>query len=114
MTGGAGAPEPAGLEVGDGSGDEVLLLTDPAMERHTAPGHPERHERLAAVAAGVAAGAAAAGAELSVRAPTPADDYAITAVHDREYLDALDQLDAGGGGWIDAGTYLAPGSNDAA
>jgi len=106
----ADVPEPARLEDGDGSGDRVLLLTDPAMERHTAPGHPERHERLAAVAAGVEAGAAACGAELSVRAPTPADDDAITAVHDREYLAALDQLDAGGGGWIDADTYLAPGS----
>ena len=42
-----GAPESAALEVGEASGDKVLLLTDPAMERHTAPGHPERHERLA-------------------------------------------------------------------
>jgi acetoin utilization deacetylase AcuC-like enzyme len=91
-----------------------LLLTDPAMERHAAPGHPERHERLAAVAAGVEAGTAAAGAELSVRTPSAADDDAITAVHDREYLAALDQLDASGGGWIDPDTYLAPGSMHAA
>jgi acetoin utilization deacetylase AcuC-like enzyme len=114
MSAGAGAPEPAGHEVGDGSGDQVLLLTDPAMERHAAPGHPERHERLAAVTAGVGAGAAAGGAELSVRVPAPADDDTITAVHDREYLEALDALDAGGGGWIDADTYLAPGSMHAA
>ena len=110
----ASAPGPAALEAGEGSDDRVLLLTDPAMERHTAPGHPERYERLAAVAAGVVAGAAAGGAELSVRAPNPAHDDAITAVHDREYLAALDQLDAGGGGWIDADTYLAPGSMYAA
>ena len=92
----------------------VLLLTDPAMERHAAAGHPERHERLAAVAKGIEAGAAAGGAELSVRAPQPADDEAITAVHDQEYLEALDQLDASGGGWIDPDTYLAPGSMHAA
>src|SRR5207244_9060498 len=92
----------------------VLLLTDPAMERHATAGHPERHERLAAVAKGIEAGAAARGAELSVRAPQPADDEAITTVHDQEYLEALDQLDASGGGWIDPDTYLAPGSMHAA
>jgi acetoin utilization deacetylase AcuC-like enzyme len=109
-----GAPSPEDRAAGVASPPRVLLLTDPAMERHAAPGHPERHERLAAVAAGVKAGAAAAGAELSVRAPTPAEDDAIVAVHDREYLAALDQLDANGGGWIDPDTYLAPGSMHAA
>jgi acetoin utilization deacetylase AcuC-like enzyme len=93
---------------------EVLLLTDPAMERHAAPGHPERYERLAAVASGFESGAETAGARLSLRSPAAADDAAITAVHDREYLDALDTLDASGGGWIDADTYLAPGSMHAA
>src|SRR5438552_6352909 len=92
----------------------VLVLRDRAMEGHAATGQPERDERLAAVGKGVEAGAAAAGAELSVRAPGPAEDQAITAVHDQEYLDALDQLDASGGGWIDPDTYLAPGSMHAA
>jgi len=105
-----GVPGPARQSAREGIRERVLLLTDPAMERHAAPGHPERHERLAAVAAGIEAAAAAAGAELSVRAPAPADDDAIVAVHDREYLAALDQLDASGGGWIDPDTYLAPGS----
>ena len=98
----------------EGGDAQVLLLTDPAMERHAAPGHPERHERLAAVAAGVEAGAAAAGARVSVRSPSPARDEAITAVHEPDYLAALDQLDASGGGWIDPDTYLAPGSMHAA
>ena len=97
-----------------GQRPRVLLLTDPAMERHAAPGHPERHERLAAVAAGVEAGAVAAGAELIVRAPAPAGDETILAVHDPAYLAALDELDAEGGGWIDPDTYLAPGSMHAA
>ena len=107
-------PQPGVSGTDPSSGSRVLLLTDPAMERHAAPGHPERHERLAAVAAGVEAGAAVAGAELFVRAPAPADDATITAVHDGEYLAALDQLDANGGGWIDPDTYLAPGSMHAA
>lgn len=98
----------------DGGRVQVLLLTDPAMERHAARGHPERHERLAAVAAGVEAGADAAGARLIVRSPTPADDADITAVHDSDYLALLDDLDASGGGWIDPDTYLAPGSMGAA
>jgi len=110
----AGEPEAIVSGAAAGSGSRVLLLTDPAMERHSAPGHPERHERLAAVAAGVEAGAAQAGAQLLVRAPAPADDAAITAVHDPEYLDALDGLDTSGGGWIDPDTYLAPGSMHAA
>jgi len=97
-----------------GQRPRVLLLTDPAMERHAAPGHPERHERLAAVAAGVEAGAVAAGAELIVRAPAPAGDETIFAVHDPAYLAALGELDAEGGGWIDPDTYLAPGSMHAA
>ena len=110
----AGEPAPAILTQDDGTDARVLLLTDPAMERHAAAGHPERHERLAAVAAGVEAGAAVAGARLSTRLPTPADDDAITAVHDAQYVAALDQLDATGGGWIDPDTYLAPGSMHAA
>ena len=95
-------------------GLHVLLLTDPVMERHAAPGHPERYERLAAVAAGVEVGTAAAAARLVKRSPAAADDEAITAVHDPEFLAALDQLDANGGGWIDPDTYLAPGSMYAA
>ncbi len=106
-------PGPVHPAHGDG-GQEVLVLTDAAMERHAAPGHPERHERLAAVAAGVTAGCTAAGARLTVRSPRPADEPAITAVHDPEYVAALDRLDATGGGWIDADTYLAPGSMRAA
>ena len=92
----------------------VLLLTDAAMERHAAPGHPERRERLAAVATGVERGAAEAGAELIVRSPTPASDEAITAVHAAEYLAALDAFDAVGGGWIDSDTYVSAGSMAAA
>ena len=71
----------------------VLLLTDPAMERHAAAGHPERHERLAAVAKGIEAGAAAGGAELSVRAPQPADDEAITAKLNEVYSTESSALD---------------------
>jgi acetoin utilization deacetylase AcuC-like enzyme len=97
-----------------GVGPRVLVLTDPAMERHAAPGHPERRERLAAVAAGVERGAAESGAELITRSPEPAGDAVILTVHDPEYLAALNEFDAKGGGWLDADTYLGEGSLAAA
>ncbi len=92
----------------------VLLLTDPRMQKHHAAGHPERPERLAAAIAGVEAGAAAVGAELLRRDPRPATDDQISAVHDPAYLAALTRAVEAGGGWLDADTYLGPGSLKAA
>lgn len=110
-----GAPELAlPAQPGSTSVARVLVLTDPAMERHAAPGHPERRERLAAVATGVETGAAEAGAELLTRAPHPASDAAILAVHDPQYLAALLAFDGAGGGWLDSDTYVSEGSMTAA
>jgi len=91
--------------------NQVLLLTDPAMERHAAPsGHPERPERLAPVVAGVTDGARAAGAEVEERRPGPIDDELLADVHDPQYVAALETLTRRGGGWLDADTYLGPES----
>ncbi|MEX0709866.1 MAG: histone deacetylase [Chloroflexota bacterium] len=92
----------------------VLLLTDEAMAEHDAPGHPERAERLAAVATGVADGAAAVGAALQRLPVTPATEWQLELVHPREHLAALDDLAGRGGGWIDSDTYLGPESMTAA
>lgn len=92
----------------------VLLLTDPAMAGHAAPGHPERPERADAVASGVADGASAAGATLERGAVDPADGTAIERVHPAAYVALLDDAARLGGGWIDADTYIAPGSMAAA
>jgi acetoin utilization deacetylase AcuC-like enzyme len=92
----------------------VLLLTDPAMAYHRAPGHPERPERLAAVRDGVVAGAHVAGAALDERAVAPAGEEALGRIHDPDYLRALDMIGASGGGWLDADTYLGPDSMAAA
>ncbi|HTE66864.1 MAG TPA: histone deacetylase [Candidatus Binatia bacterium] len=86
----------------------VLLLTDPAMAAHEAPGHPERPERLEAAALGVADGADAAGAELERPQVEPADDLALRLVHPAWYLEALDAAAARGGGWVDTDTHLGP------
>jgi acetoin utilization deacetylase AcuC-like enzyme len=88
----------------------VLLLTDPAMGAHQPPGHPERPERLGAVSSGVTDGASAAGAVLGVGAIEAADDAALERIHRAEYLDLLEEAARLGGGWIDADTYLGPGS----
>jgi acetoin utilization deacetylase AcuC-like enzyme len=89
----------------------VLLVTDAAMDRHAAPGHPERPERRDAVARGVRE---AAGTGLLERPAQPVDESLLTAVHDGDYLAALGQLDRAGGAWLDADTYLVPGSVEAA
>ncbi len=88
----------------------VLLLTDPAMGRHHPPGHPERPERLDAVAAGVADGAASGGATLERPPVVPANRAALTLLHPAAYLDLLDDAARQGGGWIDADTHLGPDS----
>ncbi len=92
----------------------VLLLADAAMEQHAAPGHPERPERLAAVVEGVRSGCARAGATLDERTPSPADDVAIRAVHDPQYVAALDAFEGVGGGWVDPDTYVSTGTMTAA
>ncbi len=89
----------------------VLLVTDAAMDRHAAAGHPERPERREAVARGVRD---AAGAALDERAATPVEESLLASVHDRDYLAALAEMDRDGGAWIDADTYIVRGSIDAA
>ena len=95
-------------------GGRVLLLSDPAMLEHRPPGHPERPERLAAVATGVADGAETAGADLERLAVKPADADALERVHPARYLAALDEAASHGGVWVDADTYLGSPSMVAA
>lgn len=89
----------------------IWLLTDAAMDAHRAPGHPERPERREAAAAGVRD---AAGDGLHEPAVLPATDPELLAVHRRSLLDALEAVEAGGGGWMDPDTYVVPGSLAAA
>ncbi|HYI66804.1 MAG TPA: histone deacetylase [Candidatus Limnocylindrales bacterium] len=89
----------------------VWLLTDAAMDAHAAPGHPERPERRDAAAAGVRD---AAGDPLEEPAVEPIDRATLEAIHDPGYLALLDDAEGQGGGWLDADTYLVPGSVRAA
>jgi acetoin utilization deacetylase AcuC-like enzyme len=89
----------------------VWLLTDAAMDRHASPGHPERPDRREAAATGVRD---AAGDRLHEAPVQPIDRSTIEAVHDPGYLALLENAESRGGGWLDADTYLVPGSLDAA
>jgi acetoin utilization deacetylase AcuC-like enzyme len=92
----------------------VLLLTDPAHQAHTWPGHPERPERVDAAAEGVRHATGAAGATLVERGAEPISVDQAAGVHDLGYLEWLSARDADGGGWLDPDTYLVPGSWNAA
>ncbi len=91
----------------------VLLVASAATDLHDpAPGHPERPERLRAVLDGAAS--LDLGGLLPVIDPRPATLAELAAVHAPGYLDALESLCGGGGGWIDGDTAAGPGSWTAA
>lgn len=91
----------------------VLLITSARTDAHAAPGHPERPDRRTAVAAGVRDGAIDAGARLDERDARPATGEELTRIHPASLIEALDGAAGRGGGWVDADTYLSPGSGDA-
>jgi acetoin utilization deacetylase AcuC-like enzyme len=91
----------------------VLLITSARTDGHAAPGHPERPERRAAVAAGVRDGALDAGARLDEVEARPADDEELLRVHPEALIEQLDAIVGRGGGWIDADTYVTAASGDA-
>lgn len=92
----------------------VVLLTDPAMDRHASPGHPERPDRRRAAVDGVRRGALGRAARLELTAVPSIDDRGLRRVHTAHYLSALEEGEAQGGGWLDPDTYLVTGSMNAA
>lgn len=95
-------------------GTRVLLLSDPAMAGHRPPGHPERPERVEAVASGITDAATSAGASLDRPAVQPSEAADLERIHPAPYLALLDDAAAQGGGWIDADTHIGPDSMVAA
>ncbi len=88
----------------------VWLLTDAAMDLHATADHPERPERRAAAASGIRD---AAGGDLEEPAVQPIDRATLELIHDPAYLSLLEDAEVRGG-WLDADTYLVPGSLHAA
>jgi len=85
------------------------LITHPEYRRHlTAPGHPERPERLDAIEALLRRTPlwdAVAHPE-----PAPADEEMLARVHTRSYIGLVRETAASGGGYLDPDTPVAPPS----
>ena len=91
----------------------TALITHPDCLAHvTPPGHPERVERLEAIAEALSAPRFAALDR--IEAPR-ADDALIARVHPRAYIDRIrSAAPAAGHKSLDADTHMSPGSLDAA
>jgi acetoin utilization deacetylase AcuC-like enzyme len=89
----------------------VLLLGDPSMARHAAPGHPERPARIVAAVAGVRDAAEGMLTEAEAR---PASDEELGRIHPQTHLDRITAYDAAGAAWPDPDTYVVTGSLEAA
>jgi acetoin utilization deacetylase AcuC-like enzyme len=91
----------------------VLWVTHPLYLDHlTGPRHPERPSRLTAVV-DAARDHDLDGALVPVE-PEPASRDDLERVHPAGYIDRLEHISAGGGGWIDADTVVSPKSMAAA
>ncbi len=91
----------------------ILFATHPRFHDHdTGLGHPERPERLAAVADG--ARQSGLDAELVAIEPRPATLSEIERVHTRTYVGALERFCRSGGGQLDGDTAAVPASWEAA
>jgi acetoin utilization deacetylase AcuC-like enzyme len=90
----------------------VLHFTHPLFEEHSnGAGHPERSERLGAVAAGVRA---AEGVDVVEAQPIPVDLSDLHRVHEPAYVAAIEGFCKAGGGKLDPDTGAVPNSWGAA
>lgn len=95
-----------------GTGRLAALLRSPAFSQHDDAHHVEVQARLQAIDAelegrGLLAGRPEWGFE-------PATLAQVERIHNPWYVERLEQLCAGGGGWLDPDTYLGPASFDVA
>ncbi len=90
----------------------LLHFTDDSFERHSnGSGHPERPERLGAVAAGVRA---AAHVEIVEAKTRPVERKDLERVHSPAYITAIEGFCKAGGGKLDPDTGAVPDSWEAA
>jgi acetoin utilization deacetylase AcuC-like enzyme len=88
----------------------IALLANPEQSAHSAEGHPERPERVAAILEAIKGSDLGLTAELA----SPAEEALINRVHDPRYIAMLDRAASEGGGYVDPDTYLTPVSMVAA
>ena len=104
-----------------------LVITHPSSYLHHPPGHPERPERIAAIDAALVADPALASValfELEIPGENPvpgaaATRAALAKVHDEAMVDWVFRASEaaevrGSGDWLDADTFIGPGSLEAA
>ncbi len=85
---------------------------DPLYLAHDLPGHPENRARLERVMPMLAEEGLLA--RMTLVPPRPVDLDLLARVHRKPYIAALKHFAETGGGYIDADTYVAPRSYDAA
>jgi acetoin utilization deacetylase AcuC-like enzyme len=91
----------------------ILFVTHPRYGDHdTGTGHPERPERLAAVADGVER--SGLDSEVVTVEPRAATISEVQRVHTQTYVGALERFCRSGGGQLDADTTAVPASWEAA
>jgi acetoin utilization deacetylase AcuC-like enzyme len=105
-----------------------VVISHASSYLHRPPGHPERPERVAAIEAALVADPALTKGltmlEPAIPAETPvpgaaATRDAVSGIHHQALVDGIFREGAaadarGSGGWIDADTYIGPGSLEAA
>jgi len=88
---------------------ELTVFADPAADDHRVhPHHPERRARLDAAVFAIDAAGLRDAAE--VRPPRQATTAELAAVHDADYVAAIEAFCAAGGGSLDADTQASTGS----
>jgi acetoin utilization deacetylase AcuC-like enzyme len=87
-----------------------MATHDSSLRHDTGYGHPERPARIKAVVRGIMK----SGVPVEHLSPEQAPIELIEKIHDRSYIDALEEFCAAGGGAIDADTAAVSASWDAA
>lgn len=88
------------------------VVLQPGQERHQTGGHPENPDRIEAVVDELER--AGELEERLVVEATATGEVAIEAVHTPEHVEAVRGLAEGGGGWVDADTWVGPESYEVA
>ncbi len=90
----------------------TAVVTDPIYLQHDLPPHPENAERLRRIAQAI--DAAGLAPRLRTLPPRPATLDELLAVHSASMIERVRRVAEVGGGFLDADTYVSPGSYDAA
>jgi acetoin utilization deacetylase AcuC-like enzyme len=88
----------------------ISLFANPEHLRHEAQGHPERPQRATAILEAIGR----SGLGLTPEQAPTVNESLLTRLHDPRYVAMLDRAAASGGGYLDADTYITPGSMAAA